>query len=64
MFGLPIEAERIFLSDAGGRGDVTFGGEGPQGLEAALREEVNRPQIVEIQEGFFEEDVEVLDFTV
>lgn len=64
VFGLPIEAERIFLSDAGGRGDVTFGGEGPQGLEAALREEVNRPQIVEIQEGFFEEDVEVLDFTV
>ncbi|KAF8247058.1 hypothetical protein K440DRAFT_644243 [Wilcoxina mikolae CBS 423.85] len=62
VFGLPIEAERIFLSDAGGRGDVMFSGEGQQGLEAALREEVHKVEEVELQEGFFEEDVEVLDF--
>ena len=69
VFGLPIEAERIFLSDAGGRGDVTFGGEGQQGLDEALRDdeeggvaEAYRRQMMEVQEGFFEDDVEVLDF--
>lgn len=82
VFGGPIEAERIFLSDAGGRGDVTFGGEGQSGLEVAMRDGLDLDGIsssasmgfsnragtkaigtgVGIQEGFFEEDAEVLDF--
>jgi hypothetical protein len=67
VFGLPMEAERIFLTDAGGRGDVTFCGEaGANGLEAAMRDGLQIDLAAmrgrHMEEGFFEEDAEMLVF--
>lgn len=61
MFGAPIVAERIFLSDAGGRGDVAFVG-AESGLEDAMRDGLGlRRGVVMTEEGFFEEEAEVLE---
>ncbi|KAI5816461.1 hypothetical protein BZA77DRAFT_368666 [Pyronema omphalodes] len=72
VFGLDIQMERIFLRDAGGRGDVIWGEdevaeEGIGGLMDAMDEEEIvglRTTLRERREGpgFFEEGVEVLDF--
>lgn len=63
VFGMPMEAERIFLSDAGGRGDVAFCGEGELGLETAMMDRLQLDVATgRSEEGFFEEDVEVLSF--
>jgi hypothetical protein len=66
VFGLPMEAERIFLTDAGGRGDVAFCGDGATGLEAAMRDGLQIDLAAmrgrAREEGFFEEDAEMLVF--
>lgn len=64
VFGLPMDAERIFLSDAGGRGDVTFCDDGTSGLEAAMRDglQIDLDAMRGHEEGFFEEDAEMLVF--
>ncbi|KAI5801236.1 hypothetical protein EDC01DRAFT_612607 [Geopyxis carbonaria] len=67
VFGGEIVAERIFLSDAGGRGDVEFAGEGETGLKAAMSDPLAFENMVRIkgsgEEGFFEDDAEVLEYT-
>ena len=55
VFGMPMKAERIFLSDAGGRGDVTFSGDGEVGLEAAMMDGLQLDVASGVEEGFFEE---------